>query len=44
MILILFGTKEKMPFFEPWVSPVLMQNPDIWDFHGSLTLNNGKLI
>ena len=33
-----------MPFFEIWVSSVLMQNPGIWNFHGSLTLNNGKLI
>ena len=28
-----------MSFFEVWVSPVLMQNPDIWNFHRSLTLN-----
>ena len=34
----------KMPFFEVWVSPVLMQNPGIWNFHGSLILKNGKLI
>ena len=33
-----------MSFFEIWVSPVLMQNPGIWNFHGSLTLTNGKLI
>ena len=33
-----------MPFFEVWVSPVLMQNSNIWNFHSSLTLNNGKLI
>ena len=26
------------------VSPVLTQNEDIWNFHGSLTLNKGKLI
>ena len=32
-----------MPFFEVWVSPVLMQNPGICNFHGSLTFNNGKL-
>ena len=44
IILILFGRREKMPFFEVWVSFVLMQNPDIWNFHSSLTLNNGKLI
>ena len=36
--------ERKMPFFEVWVSPVLMQNPDVWNFHGSLTSNNGKLI
>ena len=36
--------REKMPFFEVWVSTVLMQNPGIWNFNGSLTLNNGKLI
>ena len=23
---------------------MLMQNQDIWNFHGSLTMNNGKLI
>ena len=33
-----------MPLFEVRVSPVLMQNPGIWNFHSSLTLNNGKLI
>ena len=32
----------KMPFFEVWVSLVLMQNPGILNFHGFLTLNNGK--
>ena len=36
--------ERKMPFSEVWVSPVLMQNPGIWNFHGPLTLNNGKLI
>ena len=25
------------------VSPVLMQNDDIWNFQASLTLNKGKL-
>ena len=30
--------------FELCVTPVLTQNPDIRNFHGSLTLNNGKLI
>ena len=33
-----------MACFELCVSPVLMQNEDIWNFHGSLTLNTGKLI
>ena len=33
-----------MVFFELCVSSVLMQNKDISNFHGSLTLNNGKLI
>ena len=33
-----------MACFELCVSPVLMQNEDIWDFHGSPTLNKGKLI
>ena len=36
--------REKMPLFEVWVSPVLTQNPDIWNFHHSPTLNIGKLI
>ena len=26
------------------VSPLPMKNPDIWNFHSSLTMNNGKLI
>ena len=33
-----------MVSFELYVSPVLTQNPDIRNFHGSLTLNTGKLI
>ena len=33
-----------MAFFELCVSSVLTQNKGIWNFHGSLTLNNGKLI
>ena len=41
---ILFGMREKMAFVELCVSPVLTQNEDIWNFYGSLTLNNGKLI
>ena len=39
----LFGMTEKMAYFEPCVPPVLRQNQDIWNFRGSLTLNNGKL-
>ena len=41
---ILFGMREKMAFLELCVSSVLTQNEDIWNFHGSLTLNKGKLI
>ena len=33
-----------MAYFELCISSVLTQNEDIWDFHGSLTLNEGKLI
>ena len=33
-----------MAFFELCASSVLKQNEDIWNFHGSLTLNKGKLI
>ena len=36
--------EKKMTYFELCVSSVLMQNEDIWNFHGSLTLNKGKLI
>ena len=36
--------ERKMIFFEPWISPVLRQDQDIWNFYSSLTLNNGKLI
>ena len=32
-----------MACFELCVSSVLTQNEDIWNFHGSLTLNKGKL-
>ena len=39
-----FGIREKMACFDLHVSPVLMENEDIWNFHGSLTLNKGKLI
>ena len=44
IILILSGMREKMPFFEVRFSTVLTQNPDIWNFHGSSTLNIDKLI
>ena len=45
---ILFGMREKIAFYELPVSPIVAvlmqnQNEDIWNFHGSLTLNNGKL-
>ena len=33
-----------MARFPLCVSPILMQNEDIWNFHGSLTLNKGKEI
>ena len=39
---ILFGMRDKMASFELCVSPVLMKNQHIWDFHGSLTLNEGE--
>ena len=39
-----FGIREKKACFDPHVSPVLMENEDIWNFHGSLTLNKRKLI
>ena len=39
-----FGMKEKMACFESCILPVMKQNEDIWNFHGSLTVNNGKLI
>ena len=32
-----------MSCFELCVSSVLTQNENIWNFHGSLTLNKGKL-
>ena len=32
-----------MACFELCVSSVLMENEDIWNFHGSLTSNNGSL-
>ena len=33
-----------MARFTLCVYPILTQNEDIWNFHGSLTLNKGKLI
>ena len=36
--------RKKVARFELRVSPVLRQSQDIWNFHGSLTLNNGTLI
>ena len=33
-----------MARFPQCVCPILTQNEDIWNFHGSLTLNKGKLI
>ena len=35
--------REKMACFELCDSPVLTQNPDIWNFNGSLTFNKRKL-
>ena len=45
---ILFSMREKNACFELPVSPVVAvlmenQNEDIWNCHGSLTLNKGKL-
>ena len=40
--LIPFGMREKWSVLN-CVSIVLMQNLDIWNFHISLALNNGKL-
>ena len=41
---IMFGMRKKMACFELCVSSVLTENEDVWNFHGSLTLNEGKLI
>ena len=35
---------KKMAYFGLYGLLVLRQNQDIWNFHGSLTLNNKKLI
>ena len=40
---ILFGMREKIACSELCVTPVLTQNPDIWNFYGSPTSNNGKI-
>ena len=40
----LFGMTEKMACFELCSSSVVTEIEDIWNFHGSLTLNKGKLI
>ena len=37
-----FGMREKMACFELCVSPVLIQNQHIWNYHGSLILDNGE--
>ena len=39
-----FGMREKMACFGLCVSLILMQNEDIWNFHGSLTVNKRKII
>ena len=36
--------ERKMACFEQCVSPLLIQNQHIWNFHGSLILNKRKLI
>ena len=41
---ILFEWEKKIACFGLCVSLVLTQNEDIWNFHGSLTLNNRKLM
>ena len=35
---VTFPVIRRIPMFEVWVSPVLMQNPDVQNFHGPLTL------
>ena len=39
-----FGISDKMACFQLCVPPVLMQNLQIWNSHGSLAMNNLKLI
>ena len=41
-LFIQFGMRKKSGSFEICASPVLTQNEDNWNFHSSLTLNNGK--
>ena len=38
-----FGIRQKLACFDLHVSPVLMEIEGILNFHGSLTLNEGKL-
>ena len=38
------SNERKMAYFGQCVSFVLTQNKDIWNFHGLLTLNKGKLV
>ena len=38
------ASKRNSAVFELQVLPVLTQNQDIWNFYGSLTLNNGNLV
>ena len=42
--LILSSMKEKLGFFQIYVFLVPTQIDDIWNFYGSLTLNNGNII
>ena len=41
---ILFRMRRKMACFELCISFALTENEDFWNFHGSLTLNKGKLL
>ena len=40
---ILSDMGRKFSLYEVYALPVASQNQEIWNFHGSLTLNNGKL-
>ena len=35
--------KGKLCLYELWLLPAPTENRDIWNFYGSVTLNNGKL-